>query len=79
MISGCRDDQTSADAYIKGSFNGALTYHLAQVIKSARGKLTYRDLHAKALNRIKNAGFSQTPQLSGKAVNMDRQFLQPFD
>ena len=28
LVTGCRDTQTSADAEIGGSFNGALTYHL---------------------------------------------------
>ncbi len=78
LISGCRDDQTSADAYIAGSFNGALTYNLVKSIKAGRGKLTCRELHAKTLSRVKKGKYEQTPQLSGKAANIDRVFLQSY-
>ena len=45
LITGCRDTQTSADAQIGGSFNGALTYYLVESIKETKGNLTYRELH----------------------------------
>ena len=45
LITGCRDTQTSADAFIDGSFNGALTFALVDAIRAAKGKLTYRELH----------------------------------
>ncbi len=33
LITGCRDTQTSADAHIGGSYNGALTYNLVAAIR----------------------------------------------
>ncbi len=78
MISGCRDDQTSADAYIRGSFNGALSYNLTQAIKAKRGKLSYRELHADTLARVADGGYEQVPQLSGAETNLDREFLAPY-
>ena len=33
MISGCRDSQTSADAYINKKYQGALTFHLLKVLE----------------------------------------------
>jgi hypothetical protein len=45
LITGCRADQTSADAMIGDGFNGALTYNLAAAILDAGGQLTYRQLH----------------------------------
>ena len=78
LVTGCRDTQTSADAEIGGSFNGALTYHLVATIKAARGKLTYRELHDGTVKRLKKGGFSQVPQLEGRAPSFDRSFLSPL-
>src|SRR6478609_1446681 len=33
LVSGCRDDQTSADAHIDGDYNGALTYYLVRAMR----------------------------------------------
>jgi len=78
LVTGCRDTQTSADAEIGGTFNGALTYHLVATITAARGKLTYRELHDGTVKRLKRGGFSQVPQLEGRAPNFDRPFLSPM-
>jgi len=78
LITGCRDDQTSADAYIQGSYNGALTYHLSAALNAKRGKLTYRELHADTIDRIRKGRFTQVPQLEGMAANLHRPFLEPF-
>jgi hypothetical protein len=77
LITGCRDDQTSADAYIDGDFHGALTYSLARTIRAAEGKLTYRDLHDQASKAMKGK-YSQVPQLEGRAAQFDRPFLSAF-
>ena len=45
LISGCRADQTSADAHISGGYAGALTYHLVEALTEAGTPLSYRDLH----------------------------------
>ena len=78
LVTGCRDTQTSADAEIGGSFNGALTYNLVATIKAARGKLTYRELHDGTVKRLRKGGFSQVPQLEGRAPSLDRPFLSPL-
>jgi hypothetical protein len=75
LITGCRDTQTSADAYIGGSYNGALTYNLTATIKAAKGKLTYRELHQGVLERLKKGDFEQVPQLEGRKDGFDRPFL----
>ena len=71
LVTGCRDTQTSADAYINGRFNGALTFSLVQAIRKARGKLTYREWHDRAAAELKKRKFEQVPQLEGMAKRFD--------
>ena len=75
LITGCRDTQTSADAHIGGSFNGALTYYLVESMKEANGNLTYRELHQRATAKLKNNQYDQVPQLEGQRTSFDRMFL----
>ena len=66
MISGCRDEQTSADAYINNAFAGALTYAVFAILRANNASIrTYswssllRDVrHFMRANR-----YSQIPQL----------------
>lgn len=76
LITGCRDTQTSADAFIKGTYNGALTYYLVESIKEANGKLSYRELHKQTLAKLKGE-YDQVPQLEGSKSKFDRSFLSP--
>ena len=78
LITGCRDTQTSADAFINGSFNGALTYALVEAIRAAKGRLTYRQLHAKASAAVKKRKFEQVPQLEGQSAAFDRPLFSPL-
>ena len=75
LLTGCRDTQTSADAHIGGSFNGALTYYLVESINEAEGKLTYRDLHQRTRAKLKQEDFDQVSQLEGRRTSFDRLFL----
>ena len=77
LISGCRDTQTSAEAFIGSKFNGALTYFLVETIKQTEGRLTYRELHKLTIAGIKAGHYEQLPQLEGRAANLDRSFLSP--
>lgn len=76
LITGCRDTQTSADAFINGTYNGALTYYLVESIKEAHGKLSYRELHKRTLAKLKGE-YDQVPQLEGSKAKFDRPFLSP--
>jgi hypothetical protein len=78
LISGCRADQTSADAWIKGSYNGALTYYVVDVLNSARGPLTHRELHERVNAKLARAGYDQVPQLEGAKARLDAPFLSPI-
>ncbi len=78
LITGCRDDQTSADARIGGDFNGALTYNLVAALKQAKGRISYHELHKAALARLAGDGFDQVPQLEGRKARMEQAFLAPL-
>jgi hypothetical protein len=78
LITGCRSTQTSADAYIGNTYNGALTYNLVAAINSRKGKLTYRELHALALRGLQKGKFDQVPQLEGRSSSFDLPFLSPL-
>ncbi|MCC6714968.1 MAG: caspase family protein [Gammaproteobacteria bacterium] len=78
LITGCRDTQTSADAHINGSYNGALTYNLVAAIVEARGDISCRELHARTCAGLKRGDFDQVPQLEGRKPAFDRRFLAPL-
>ena len=42
LLSGCRDIEVSYDAYMGGSYHGAMTYHALKAITDARGGLDER-------------------------------------
>jgi hypothetical protein len=71
LITGCRDTQTSADAFINGRFNGALTFSLVEAIRASNGRLTYRELHARASAVLKKRKFEQVPQLETRKAQFD--------
>lgn len=67
LISGCQDDQTSADAYINGRYNGALTYYLLDTyVKGGLGQ-TYGTWHKNMVAAIAENGYDQRPNLVGSA------------
>ena len=67
-ISGCRDDQTSADAHIRdGFFAGALTNTWVSTLKRAPADLTYRQLIEQVRRDLKAKKYTQIPQINGEA------------
>ena len=75
MISGCKDNQTSADAYINRKFQGAMTWALIESLKN-KSSLTWKQLLLKMRYILKRSRFSQVPQLSsGKTLDINSKFL----
>ena len=62
VFSGCRDDQTSADAFINNQWQGAFTWAYSQLIKP---DLTWADIYQQVISLLSEKGFSQVPQLNG--------------
>lgn len=73
MISGCRDEQTSMDAYINGKYQGAITWAFLANLKP---DLTWRTLVDNMCFSLKESGYTQVPKISsGRFINMDSKFL----
>lgn len=75
LISGCRSDQTSADAWIESDYHGALTYSLVEAIRNKRFSLSYDDLISTAGNWLEVNSYEQVPQLETRQAMRDWAFL----
>ena len=64
LLSGCRDDQRSADAVFNGKPGGALTTSLVQAL-TAQPQQDWLTLHAAIKTTLRASGFAQVPQLTG--------------
>ncbi|AUB55658.1 MULTISPECIES: caspase family protein [Methanobacterium] len=71
----CRADQTSADANIDGDWHGAFTYYFCKEMKASQNKLTRNEILEKVREDLKEADYTQIPQLECEATvrnwNMD--------
>jgi metacaspase-1 len=63
LISGCRDDQTSADAYINGKYSGALTWALLKALNT-KAPTSWKDLLILIRHYLADGGYDQVPMLS---------------
>lgn len=73
MISGCKDIQTSADAYISGQSQGAMT---AAFLACYRLNISYDKLITDMRVWLKNNNFDQVPMLSsGRQINILHPYL----
>lgn len=70
MLSGSRADQTSADAYIAGEYQGAMTSCLLRALGNDLVK-TYSDLVKSVRKYLAEGKYSQVPQFSsGRRMSM---------
>ena len=72
LLSGCKSNQTSADAYIAGDYHGAMSYYAIEVIKEAGNDLTYEQLHRRLVKKLEEGNYGQEPQLEGTDDNKRR-------
>ena len=68
LWTGCKANETSADAYFNGRYNGAFTYYLIKVMRDTNNKLSRKDVVAK-MRTLMKGHFAQNPQLEGNATN----------
>jgi len=74
LLSGCQENQTSADALINGRWNGAFTYYLLKAMK--RG-VTYFDMYSMIRQFLPNAHFSQEPTIEGLISLQGKKVFEP--
>lgn len=67
LISGCRDFETSSDAYLAGKYQGAMSYHVARAIDALGPAATYQQIIEEVRRGLAGDGFPQVPQLTGPA------------
>lgn len=79
MISGCTDEQTSADAFINDKATGAMTWAMLETLQEKEKEkendillLSWRDLLKTMRDKLKASAFDQIPQFSsGSFVDID--------
>jgi hypothetical protein len=64
----CRDDQTSADARIAGSWHGAFTYYFCKELRACKNSLSRSKLLQKVRADLAAGRYDQTPQLESQAT-----------
>ena len=65
-ISACTDRQVAMDAFINSIWQGAFTWALKQHISPLK---TWVEIYPLILKTLVDAGFNQTPQLAGRAID----------
>jgi hypothetical protein len=77
VISGCKDDQTSADAYDDGAneYVGVFSYAFMQCV-IAKTEATFVQWYEAVCDYLAIRGFQQTPVLSSSSGNL--RFPEPF-
>jgi len=68
LWTGCKANETSADAYFNGRYNGAFTYNFVKVMRDTNNGLSRKDVVTKMRAAMKGK-FAQNPQLEGNATN----------
>lgn len=63
LWSGCKADQTSADAIIENEWHGAFTYYLYKFIKAQNNDMTRKEIITKTRTDLKKEKYTQIPQL----------------
>jgi hypothetical protein len=76
LFAACRDNQTAADAFIKGKYNGAFTYYLCMHLRDMQGGVTRGELLRRVRASLKHYGYSQVPQLECIAAARKKRFLK---
>lgn len=76
LFAGCRENQTAADAYIDGSYNGAFTYYFCRRLREVQGSIMRIELLRRVRASLRYHGFSQVPQLECEKPERNRKLLE---
>ncbi|MFA8435386.1 MAG: caspase family protein [Marinifilaceae bacterium] len=72
LWSGCKANQTSADALINNNWHGAFTYYFNQEIRANNDDLNREQLLRKIRTQLRNNHYSQVPQLDENATTRNK-------
>jgi len=75
LFSACKANQTAADAYINGKYNGAFTWAMCTALERMNPKVTKRELFKELKMNVTGARFSQIPGLEGSVSLIDKSYL----
>jgi hypothetical protein len=64
LLSSCRDEQQSVDANINGTFNGAMTFALVDILSKPKEDVTWYEVFKTLRLMVKQMGFAQVAQMS---------------
>ena len=80
LLSGCRSDQTSADAWIQKvrKYMGAFTYYLTMALSNGNWDMTYEDVILETNKLLEHYGYDQRPELNSPSNYLKHKFLQPI-
>ena len=67
LLAACRADQTAADAFLEGRYNGAFTYNFIKAVKGD-GTLGRADILKLVSKGLRAGGFDQVAQLEGSTA-----------
>jgi hypothetical protein len=72
LWAGCRDNQTSADAHIDGSWHGAFTYYFCKELRACKNDISRSALLKKVRSDLHAGHYTQIPQLECEATKRSR-------
>jgi metacaspase-1 len=67
LLAACRADQTAADAFLEGRYNGAFTYNLIKAV-TGDGQLNRAEILKLISKGLRAGGFDQVAQLEGSTA-----------
>jgi hypothetical protein len=68
LLAAAQADQTAADAYIGGTFNGAFTYYLCKILRDSGRMLDRGVLIERLRDALKAGHYAQLPRLEGPVL-----------
>ncbi|MGH9287165.1 MAG: caspase family protein [Acidimicrobiales bacterium] len=77
LLAGCKAHQESADDLIDGEWGGAMSATAIRLVRAAKGRISWRRLHARLLAELAAAQYSQEPQLEGRSTGKRRRVFVP--
>ena len=72
LWAGCREYQTSSEAFVDGVFRGIFTYCFCKALRRAGVEITRRALDGLVAADIRGMGYSQIPQLEGTKESIEQ-------